>query len=137
VNMGSDPVGLRKSPWTDWGTIIEIVDGLEGVGPSAFDYIAEEVANASFGVVSNMTHVFLHGLETIVLHDWVNALQLATQEKDAKRTRMNQLNALVVCSNLLKGYKGLVCVKTLYCVHTALRSLSTSLMLRHPELPGY
>ena len=57
-------------------------------------------------------------------------------DKGRRRTLVNQLNAFVVGSNLLECLRN---SESDYNVVelTAFRSLSTSRMFRHPELPGY
>lgn len=101
-------------------TVVQVVDSLEDVGSRALGDVPEEVSNRVFRILPDVVHIFLYGLETIIIDDGLN-------ESDALMVRRNLLLTPLLVELLKESQSR----------RTAFKSLSTSLILRHPELPGY
>ena len=52
-----------------WGPVVEVVDRLEYVRSGALCDVAKQVAHRLFGIRADVVHVFLNGIETIIVHD--------------------------------------------------------------------
>ena len=59
----------RRGRETYGRSIIQVINRFEYVRTSAFDNVSEEVANRLFGVRSDVVHVFLDGLQTVIIND--------------------------------------------------------------------
>lgn len=49
--------------------VIEVIHCLKDVGTRTFGDIFEEISNGILGIVSDVVHVLLHSLQTVVIHN--------------------------------------------------------------------
>ena len=49
--------------------IIKVIDGRKNVGSSSFGDVAEKVSHRFLGVGTNMIHILLHRIKSVVIDD--------------------------------------------------------------------
>lgn len=112
-----------------------MIDRAQDVSPKLPGDLAQKATHRTLRVVSYVIHVFLNCFQAIVFHNY-KKINRHAYSIGKKHTLVDQLDALVVGSNLLETQSMFSTTHYVFRL-TAFKSLSTSRIFLHPELPGY
>ena len=79
--MRTGDCACERTSRTHRGAIIQIIHRFQDICASTFRNILQEAANGGFRIRANVVHVFLHGLQPIVIHDFESQVRTSVCSK--------------------------------------------------------